>query len=372
MSTMMATPLGPTLGQHQNTIQFTEPSSPLLNIRPRPTVGASQAPKFKAPAHKHAHHLHSIPPREKSTRTLILDHMLWAHARTRLLQARAELGMTISTSAAFDNGESPQSVYSSMFESDKDSAAAAFNSQEDMSDGEDIVNIKFGVKAGERNIRSPTEDEHEAAQRLPLAHCLRLRADGIEKVLIAMLDQPPEIQLPYSDEDAPRTPPAIHGVGEHFFPNGVRLRLTLSTLVNDLFARDSPTPLSPRPSNTSASQQRSMESAKDGSSKEHGSSSSPLTFAPKGFQRDDEVLDNGLPACLVPLAFISGFSHSADRHAGSSLPSFSTFTRASASPTTDRLPPIMRDTASSSQVSSVIFIPSSLCICFKRRQLTSP
>ena len=260
--------------------------------------------------------------------------------------------MTISGSAAFDSGESPQSVYSAMFESEKDPSAAALNSQEDMSEGEDVVSIKFGVKAGERNVRSQTEDEHEAAQKLPLAHSLRLRADGIEKVLIAMLDQPPEIQPPYSDEDAPRTPPAIHGVGEHFFPNGVRLRLSLSTLVNDLFARDVSTPLSPRPSNTSASQQRSMESAKDDDPKKGGPSSSPLAFAPKGFQRDDEVLNNGLPACLIPLASISNFSLSTDRHAGSSLPSFSTFTRASVSPTTDRLPPIMQDNDSSSQVSS--------------------
>ncbi len=69
---------------------------------------------FKAPAHKHAHHLHSIPPREKSTRTLIIDHMLWVHGalacqisnefhslfyvgRTRFAQARAELGMTDRT-----------------------------------------------------------------------------------------------------------------------------------------------------------------------------------------------------------------------------------------------------------------------------------
>ncbi|KAL1724566.1 hypothetical protein EV715DRAFT_245136, partial [Schizophyllum commune] len=50
--------------------------------------------RFRAPAHKHAHHLHSIPPREKSTRTLILDHILWVHALTRLAQARAELGMS--------------------------------------------------------------------------------------------------------------------------------------------------------------------------------------------------------------------------------------------------------------------------------------
>ena len=37
------------------------------------------------------HFLHSIPPREKSTRTLIIDHMLWVHGRTRFAQARAEL-----------------------------------------------------------------------------------------------------------------------------------------------------------------------------------------------------------------------------------------------------------------------------------------
>jgi hypothetical protein len=39
---------------------------------------------FRAPAHKHAHHLHSIPPREKSTRTLIIDHMLWVHGASAL------------------------------------------------------------------------------------------------------------------------------------------------------------------------------------------------------------------------------------------------------------------------------------------------
>jgi hypothetical protein len=45
-------------------------------------VGAAKNPQYKAPAHKHAHHLHSIPPREKSTRTLIIDHMLWVHGRS--------------------------------------------------------------------------------------------------------------------------------------------------------------------------------------------------------------------------------------------------------------------------------------------------
>ncbi|KAF8871847.1 hypothetical protein CPB84DRAFT_1635481, partial [Gymnopilus junonius] len=41
-------------------------------------------------ARKHAHHLHSIPPQEKSTRTLIIDYMLWVHGKTRFAQARAE------------------------------------------------------------------------------------------------------------------------------------------------------------------------------------------------------------------------------------------------------------------------------------------
>jgi hypothetical protein len=34
---------------------------------------------FRVPGHKNAHHLHSIPLREKSTRTLIVDYMLRVH-----------------------------------------------------------------------------------------------------------------------------------------------------------------------------------------------------------------------------------------------------------------------------------------------------
>lgn len=44
-----------------------------------PANAPPAAPSFRAPAHKNSHHLHSIPPREKSTRTLIVDHMLWVH-----------------------------------------------------------------------------------------------------------------------------------------------------------------------------------------------------------------------------------------------------------------------------------------------------
>lgn len=50
---------------------------PTTSSKGNPAPGT--APPFRAPAHKHAHHLHSIPPREKSVRTLIVDHMLWVH-----------------------------------------------------------------------------------------------------------------------------------------------------------------------------------------------------------------------------------------------------------------------------------------------------
>src|ERR1700722_98238 len=89
-----------------NPLNFSPPYGvPLVSnsISPSATHQISSSPKttFKAPAHKHAHHLHSIPPREKSTRTLIMDHMLWVHGRTRFAQARAELGMTDRTGGSF-------------------------------------------------------------------------------------------------------------------------------------------------------------------------------------------------------------------------------------------------------------------------------
>ncbi|KAL5486209.1 hypothetical protein ACEPAI_7254 [Sanghuangporus weigelae] len=335
---------------------FSAPSSPQINTRLRPpgTPGAP-APTFKPPAHKHAHHLHSIPPREKSTRTLILDYLLWVHARTRLQQARAELGMTVNGDALLDIGESPMSVGIGM-DIDKEPAVLSSIDQDGMSDGEDVLNIKFGATNQERNERSPAEDQHGAAQNLQLAHALRLRADGVEKVLIAMLDQPPEVQPPYSDEDAPRTPPAIHGVGEHFFPNGVRFRLALSTLVNDLFARDTPTPLAPRTSNTPAFQARTSQTplgtplvgpVSNASRPAPGSIILPSPALKA--RRDDDILDNGLPTCLLPLALISSFSITSDRPVAgaTSLPSFSSFTRSNTSPTSDRLPPIISAEGSS-------------------------
>lgn len=343
------------------------PSSPQFSTRHRPTItaapGTTVGPTFKAPAHKHAHHLHSIPPREKSTRTLILDHLLWVHARTRLQQARAELGMTVNGDALSDFGESPRSVSSNGMDVDREPSIVTPFEHDALSDGEDVLNIKFGARDHERNRRSSAEDEHEAQQNLQLAHTLRLRADGVEKVLIAMLDQPPKVQPPYSDDDTPRTPPAIHGVGEHYFPNGVRLRLALSALVNDFFARDIPTPISPHSSNQPSYQARNAQtpsSTPQVTPVPNSSSKAPPSFsmpppvvANKSYRRDDDFLENGLPFCLLPLAYISSFTFEHER-TGTSLPSFSSFTRSSPSPTTDRLPPIISpDSSPEAQVCTI-------------------
>ena len=178
---------------------------------------------FRAPAHRHAHHLHSIPPREKSTRTLIVDHMLSVHARTRFSQARAELGMTDRTggpnSVNYAHRTRPE-----RYEED----------DEEGSEAEELTALK--ARTGDPNHPLNDEDDRFRRQDLSLARSLRLRAEGLEKVITSMLDQPPPIYVhPLSDDDVPSKLPNIHDL--HRLPNGVRLRLALGTIVNDLFAR---------------------------------------------------------------------------------------------------------------------------------------
>lgn len=181
-------------------------------------------PTFRAPAHKHAHHLHSIPPREKSTRTLIIDHMLWVHARTRLAQARAELGLTDRTggplSPNYTNRHRPEN----------------YDEEEDaLSEGEDNLFLKSRTNW----ISHDDDADHLNKQDLALARDLRLRAEGLESVISSMLDQPP----PHHDDDSghPSSPKSVRtGTHPHTLPNGVRLRLALGTVINDLFARQAP------------------------------------------------------------------------------------------------------------------------------------
>ncbi|KAJ3919917.1 hypothetical protein F5877DRAFT_66161 [Lentinula edodes] len=181
-------------------------------------AGGTNPNSFKAPAHKHAHHLHSIPPREKSTRTLIIDHMLWVHGRTRFAQARAELGMSDRTggptSSNYAHRRRPEN-----YEEDDEAG----------SDGEAVLALKAR--------REPQDDEEARlhAQDLQLARSLRLRAEGLEKVINSMLVQPPPVHLHFEDD-------FFVDPNQHILPNGVRLRLALGTLVNDFFARQAPPP----------------------------------------------------------------------------------------------------------------------------------
>ncbi|TCD63737.1 hypothetical protein EIP91_004988 [Steccherinum ochraceum] len=211
------------------------PSSPVSQRR-MPSGGQSGPTPFRAPAHKHAHHLHSIPPREKSTRTLIIDHSLWVHARTRFAQARAELGMTDRTGGAqasnYTHRERPEN----------------FEEEDEVdSDGEDIFSL-VARAGGPGHTHEEDEDERLDMQDLILARNLRQRAESVEKVIASMLDQPPEVPPVHPDDLMdPPTSPELHPANarrqhEHKLPNGVRLRLALATVINDLFARRAPVP----------------------------------------------------------------------------------------------------------------------------------
>lgn len=124
--------------------------------------------------------------------------------------------------------------------------------EECLSDGEDIYVMDSRESMGAKNIGKDIEEERMSAQDLLLARSLRLRAEGLEKVVTGMLDQPPPVH-PHFDGD-PLTPPSSpkrhkshsgpqkdpHHV--HRLPNGVRVRITLGTIINDLFARQAPPP----------------------------------------------------------------------------------------------------------------------------------
>lgn len=186
-------------------------------------------PTFRAPAHGNAHHLHSIPPREKSTRTLIIDHMLWVHGRTRFAQARAELGMTDRTggpsSQNFAHRHRPEK-----YEEEHEAA----------SEGEDAEVLAPRTGAPDND----DEEIRQSQQDLQLARALRIRAEGLEKVVTAMLDQPPRVH-PVIEDDVvqeitnpeSRARPHSDLAHPHSIPNGIRLRLYLGTIINDFFAR---------------------------------------------------------------------------------------------------------------------------------------
>jgi hypothetical protein len=154
------------------------------------------APIFRAPAHKHAHHLHSIPPREKSTRTLIIDHLLWVHARTRFAQARAELAMTDRTggpgSPNYAHRERPE-----LWDEDEEVPSD--------SEGADEGGQALRARSGEPEQTYATKRKRGLLRRdLPFARRLRQRAETLEKVVTSMLKQPPrDYPFPVDEPIAP-------------------------------------------------------------------------------------------------------------------------------------------------------------------------
>ena len=170
------------------------PPSPRSLSYAQQTLTAS-ASTFRAPAHKNAHFLHSIPPREKSTRTLIIDYLLWVHIVTRFAQARAELAMTDRTGGPgapnYAHRERPEQW-------DENEMVASEGEQDDVdgrpprasSRGLDHVDKQDGEKAPGMAAR----------QDLPFARSLRKRAESLENVVTGMLEQPPR-DTPFPEDE---------------------------------------------------------------------------------------------------------------------------------------------------------------------------
>ena len=274
--------------QAQNHSPQPQSPRPLALSYPQHTPAIS-ALTFRAPPHTRAHHLHSISPREKSTRTLIIDHLLWVHAVTRFAQARAELAMTDRTGGPgtpnFERRERPEQW-------DEDEVVTSDGEQDDVdsreirprSGGSEHVDVQDEAKGPERKPR----------QDLPYARRLRQRAESLEYVVTSMLEQPPrDILFPQGEPITPR---------KRILPSGVRFRLALSTIINDLFARHPPVQRHmsfqgsmPTLSSTSVSGSNSGASSSRRTTQSSLSSSTPSSVS---------LLR--LPQSLVPLLSVSG------------------------------------------------------------------
>ena len=214
-----------------------------------PSNAAPSAPL----ADKHSHHLHTIPPRQKSTRTLILDHMLWLHARARFSQARAELGLpdldTNDEESFWIDAENRDGHLVQQSCRDALMASLRYGSTQSLMD--------------EMAVEEVSRADHVQAR------ALRQKANGLEKVLSAIMGQcsePPPSQCPHPPElgcSAPLFSSSRNDLkvqsNRCVLPNGIRIRLAVGALINILFSRvDDPLSLdstsTPRAgSNTNAS-----------------------------------------------------------------------------------------------------------------------
>ena len=152
-------------------------------------------------------------------------------ARTRFAQARAELGLTNRTGGP----HSPNYIHRTRPE-------LCEEEDEEGSEGEDIGPLK--ARAGGPHPLDDEENERQKRRDLPLARSLHLRAEGLEKVITSMLEQPPPVhdENMFSRPTSPPPPNNGSSTHPHTLPNGVRLRLAVGTIINDLFARQAPPP----------------------------------------------------------------------------------------------------------------------------------
>ena len=236
--------------------------------------------------------------------------MLWVHGRTRFAQARAELGMT-------DRTGGPSSPHFRFRERPEQ-----YDEEDEFSsDGEDVDQLK-ARGAGHGDPHNEDEDTRMQKQDLALARSLRLRAIALEKVITSMLDQPPPLHSVPAIGDELQSPPGSPKRREsqslpkashpHTLPNGVRLRLALGTVINDLFARQVPTEPyrhhhhpPPIVVSSSLSQKGSVDSS--------SSNSSPVLQNPSPYPSTSTSQSSGVaagvfPPSLILLASISGAS----------------------------------------------------------------
>jgi hypothetical protein len=214
--------------------------------------------------------------------------MLWVHGRTRFAQVRAELGMTDRT------GGPSSDNYVHRFRPE--------NFEEDdqqQSDGEE-VNALMATSSGSPG-HSNNDEVRRKKQDVGLAKSLRLRAESLEKVVTSMLDQPPAIH-PVIEDDLLTLPPSPAAQPQptrrerhpHTLPNGVRLRLALDTVINDLFSRSD----IPQPNQNPTRQESRTGDIASGTRHQSTSEGTVTSSNP-----------SGLPTVLMPLSGISVKTH---------------------------------------------------------------
>ncbi|PVF94424.1 hypothetical protein CPB86DRAFT_45975 [Serendipita vermifera] len=170
-------------------------------------------------AHKHAHHLHSIPPKQKNTKSLILDHFLWLHAMARIAQAAAELGVEQGAGMAgwgVGEGHAARIGDHDLRHSTATCASLHYNVHDDDDEYSRCVGETSAMGARTRNVGQ--------------ARASRARAEGLEKVMAAMIGENPSTSTS----------------SESLLPESVRFRFALGTLLNDVFTSRpfAPSPLS--------------------------------------------------------------------------------------------------------------------------------